>query len=109
MAKILKFPLINYFHHLLEEKKARMDDIKRRKTEFLFAEAYTYFLDLYLTRTMASKAVDLPPFYYTTGAAICSEAYHNAEVVMIDVINDNRINQCYTKRIKELKKLGLIK
>lgn len=108
-AKVLEFPLLNYVHHLFEEQKAKMDDIKRRKAEFLFNEAYTHFLDLYLTRTLASKTVDLPPFYYTTGAALCQEAFYRAESVMLDVIRDNRINQCYTKRINELKKIGLIK
>ena len=109
MAKVLQFPLRNYIHHILEEKKSQMDDIKRRKTEFLLAEAYTYFLDLYLTRTLAAKLPDLPPFFYTTGAAICTEAMNNAESVMLEVIRDGRINQCYTKRIKELKKMGLIR
>lgn len=109
MGKVLKFPLMNYIHHILEEKKAEADDIMRRKIEFLTAEAYCHFLDLYLTRTLAAKIVDLPPFYYTTGAAICQEAMYNAETVMLDVIRDKRVNQCYTKRINELKKMGLIK
>ncbi len=108
-VKVLQFPLMNYIHHLFEEKKAEMDDIKRRKTEFLFAEAYCYYLDLYLTSTIAAKTVDLPPFFYTTGAAICQEARYNAESVMLEVIRDNRINQCYTKRVTELRKMGLIK
>ena len=109
MGKVLEFPLMNYNHHIFEQKKSEMDDIKRRKTEFLFAEAYTFFLDLYLTRTRAAGIVDLPPFFYTTGAAICQEAMYNAEAVMLDVIEDKRVNQCYTKRIDELKKMGLIK
>ena len=105
-AVIMKFPLQKFIHNLYEETKKRQDEILRKKTNFLYREAYRYYLDLYLIRTANKKCIDIPAFYYETGIVICEEARHNAEKVMLEVIKDGRVNQCYTKRIKELRKRG---
>lgn len=105
MGKVVKMPLHRFFHQVFEEIKKKQDDIKRRKTEFLYQEAYRYFLDLYLMKIAKHQIIDLPPFMYETGRVICEEAKRNAERAMLDVIKADRIEHCYTKRIKELKKL----
>ena len=105
MGKVVKMPLHRFFHQVFEEIKKKQDDIKRRKTEFLYQEAYRYFLDQYLMRITKEQIVDLPPFMYETGRVICEEAQTKAEQAMLEVIQDNRINHCYTKRLREIKKL----
>lgn len=108
MVKIINFPLQNFFHKVFEEAKRKQDDIKRKKTEFLYREAYRYFLDLYLMKIVKEKVVDFPAFMYEAGLVICKEAQTNAEQVMLDVIKQNRIDSCYSKRIKEIKKFAAI-
>lgn len=105
MGKVVKMPLYRFFHQVFEEIKKKQDDIKRRKTEFLYKEAYRYYLDLYLMRIANEQIIDLPPFMYETGRVICEEAKRNAEKAMLDVIMADRIEYCYTKRIKDIKKL----
>lgn len=105
-AVIVKFPLQGFIHNLYEEVKKKQDEILRKKTNFLYREAYRYYLDLYLIRTANERRVDLPAFLYEQGVVICSEAKYNAEKVMLEVIKDGRVNHCYTKRIKELRKRG---
>jgi len=105
MAKIIKFPLQRFFHSVYEAAKKRQDDIQRKKTEFLFQEAYRFFLDIYLTNVV-NRGVDFPDFMYEAGQVICNEAMHKAEEAMLYVIKNNRINECYSRRIKELKKMG---
>lgn len=107
MGKVLNFPLRNYFHNFFIELKKKQNDITRKKIEFLYQEAYKYFLDVYLDKITKENKVDLPPFFYETGKAICAEAQSNAEQVMLDVIADNRVNQCYSKRLKQIKELKL--
>lgn len=107
MGIVLNFPLYNFFHQVFEEIKRKQDDIKRKKTEFLYREAYRFFLDEYLMRIARERIVDLPDFMYETGRVICKEAQYKAEKAMLDVIKQNRINQCYTKRVNEIKKLKL--
>lgn len=108
MSKVLKMPLKNYFHNLFEDYKRKQDELLKKKTEFLYQEAYRYFLDLYLMRVAKEEIIDLPAFMYETGRVICNEAKANAERAMCAVIEANRINYCYSKRIKEIKKFAAV-
>lgn len=103
-AVVMNFPLQKFIHNVFEEVKKKQDEILRKKTIFLYREAYRYFLDLYLIKVANEKRVDIPAFFYEQGIVTCEEAKYNAERVMLDVIKDGRVNQCYTKRIKELRK-----
>lgn len=103
---IMKFPLQRFIHNLYEETKRKQDEILRKKTNFLYREAYRYFLDLYLIKVANERRVDLPAFMYERGYVVCKEAMYKAEEVMLKVIKDGRVSQCYTKRIKELRKRG---
>jgi len=108
LSKIRFFPLNSFCHQVFEEIKKKQDDIKRKKIEFLYQEAYKYFLDLYLMKTAEHHIIDLPSFLYETGRAICLEAKTNAERAVLDVIKADRVNQCYSKRIKEIKKFAAV-
>lgn len=103
-AVILNFPLQRFIHNVYEEVKKKQDEILRKKINFLFREAYRYYLDLYLIRIANERRIDLPAFMYEQGMVTCEEARYNAEKVMLDVIKDGRVNHCYSKRIKELRK-----
>jgi len=103
-ATILQFPLQGFVHNLFEAAKNKQDEIIKGKTNFLYREVYKYFLDSYLMRTAKENVLDFPPFMYETGLVLCEEARYKTERVMLRIIKDGRINQCYTKRIKELRK-----
>ena len=102
--KILKFPLISFLTNVFAEAKKRQDDIQRRKIEYLYQETYRYYLDLYLVKTV--NDVDFPQFMYETGLIICKEAKEAALKVMLQVIEEGRVNKCYTKRLESIKKLS---
>ncbi len=108
MAKVLFFPLYNFFHQVFEEVKKKQDDIKRKKIEFLYQEAYRYFLDVYLMKIAEYQIVDLPPFLYETGRAICLEAKANAQRAVLDIVKADKVNECYSKRIKEIRKFAAV-
>lgn len=105
MGAIVKFPLHEFIHQTYLAIKKRQDDIKRKKTEFLFQEAYRFFLDIYLSNVVERK-VDFPDFMYEAGEVICSQAMHKAEEAILYVIKNDRIDHCYSARIKELKKMA---
>ena len=100
-------PAIVFFSKLFEEYKSRQDDIKRRKLNFLFREAYkNFYSQCYIQhsiRQIKSGKVDLPAFEYAK-----RDARVAAIEVVMNIAKNNRINQCYTARINEYKKLGLI-
>lgn len=96
MGKLIKFPLQNFFHSVFEAVKKNQDDIKRKKTVFLYNEAYYFFLDEYLMNIINKKVVDFHPALYTAGVVICSEAKAKAEEAMLNVIKNDDINYLYS-------------
>ena len=72
----------------------RQDDIKKKKLEELFDAVYDFYLDLYLTNTKGT--VDIPEIMYRNGNSLCDYALKNTSYQMMQVINEGRINQCYT-------------
>lgn len=108
MRKIIKFPLHNFFQQVFEEVKRKQNDIQRKKIEFLYKEAYRFFLDTYLMKIAKDRAIDFPAFMYEAGIVICKEAETNAKQTILNVIRDNRVNECYTRRVNELKKFATV-
>lgn len=66
-AVVMNFPLQKFIHNVFEEVKKKQDEILRKKTNFLYREAYRYFLDLYLIKVASEKRVDIPAFFYEQG------------------------------------------
>lgn len=89
----------NLFANLLNQYKKKQHEIKQKKIKFLTNEAYKFYYDLLETPKISD--VDLPEFIYEEQRR--SLAYEKANKAMLEVINDNRINKCYNKRIKEIK------
>ena len=98
--KIAMLP--NLFSNLLKQYKAKQDELKQKKIDFLTKEAYRFFYDLLEVPQVAD--VDLPEFIYEEQRR--KIAYQKASQALIDVIADGRVNECYQKRMKELKNRG---
>ena len=80
----------------------RQDDIKKKKLEELFDAVYDFYLDLYLTNTKGT--VDIPEVMYRNGNSLCDYALKNTSYQMMRVINEGRINECYTALKRSRKK-----
>lgn len=104
--EIRTLPAIVFLSNLYENYKREQDDIKRHKLCFLYRQAYNNFYEQYLIQhTLRARfEIDLPPFLYAE-----RDAREKAMEVVLQVAKNNRINQCYSARIKELRKIGLIK
>lgn len=92
----------NLFSNLLKQYKAKQDELKKRKINFLTKEAYNYFYDLLEVPQVAD--IDLPEFIYEEQRR--KIAYQKASQALLDVIAEGRVNECYQKRMKELKNRG---
>jgi uncharacterized membrane-anchored protein YjiN (DUF445 family) len=118
MGKLLDFPkkeqkvvlMPKVFARLYELYKQKQDEIKQQKIKFLERQAYEYFDTVIPIPEVRIEEIDIPYFVKL------QEAYKNrteqiAEQVcrvMHSVVSDNRVDECYSKRIKELKKKGLL-
>lgn len=91
--------LPNLFSNLLKQYRQKQNEIRQRKINFLFNEAYQYFYDLLETPKVAD--VDLPEFIYEEQRK--RVAWEKASKALLDVLADGRLNECYSRRIKELK------
>lgn len=122
MARILVFPksreseqsktiiLPHVFTKLLELYKQHQDEIRNRKIEFLRQQAFQYYYDELGMSEIKTSGIDLPEFILRQQAEQrrCEIASQNAAQIMLQVIADNRVDECYRKRVKELKKLSKI-
>ncbi|MCM1266215.1 MAG: hypothetical protein NC200_08465 [Candidatus Gastranaerophilales bacterium] len=116
MARILRFPnkesesnisvMPNVFAKLLEMYQQKQNEIRQRKINFLCEQAFQYFYDIQPVPEIRPSGVDLPYFILESNAEKrrCEIAYNNACKAMLDVITNNKVDECYSKRIKELKK-----
>lgn len=91
--------LPNLFSKLLKQYRQKQNEIRQRKINFLFDEAYQYFYDLLETPKVAD--VDLPEFIYEEQRK--RVAWEKASKALLDVLADGRLNECYSRRMKELK------
>lgn len=91
--------LPNLFSNLLKQYRQKQNEIRQRKINFLFNEAYQYFYDLLETPKVAD--IDLPEFIYEEQRK--RVAWEKASKALLDVLADGRLNECYSRRMKELK------
>ncbi len=97
--------VVQVFKNLLESYTSRRDEIMRRKIRFLQREAYQYFYDIEFTKLEAEKSVNIP--FFMAIRQIRRRADEWAAKAVLDVIASGRLNECYTKRIKQLKEMGI--
>ncbi|MBR0234063.1 MAG: hypothetical protein IJQ47_08445 [Synergistaceae bacterium] len=80
--------------------KSHKDEIKKQKIKFLYQQAFNYYYDVEELNYATGKVVELPFAKEKT-------AHNKATKALLKIIADGRINELYTKRIKQLKELGL--
>lgn len=79
----------------------RKDELNKRKIKFLYQEAFNYYYDvLELAEAAKTNVIELP-------FAIEKNAKNRAMNAVLKIIADGRINECYSKRIKQLKEMGV--
>lgn len=93
------------FTKLLELYKQHQNKIKNRKIEFLTQQAFQYYYDHLLMTETETAGVNFPDFILIKQAEQrrCTIANQLAAQIMLQVIADNRVDECYSKRIKQLK------
>lgn len=98
--------LPSVFTKMLELYKERQDEIKRRKIIFLTQQAYQYYYDMQEGYERKPYGIDLPEFILRKQAEKNRRQFaeYNAAQVMLQVIADGRVDECYRKRIKEFLK-----
>lgn len=120
MSKVIQFPRMSrvekvsiiprVFTNLFEAYKQKQHDIRRKKIQFLERQAFQYFYDVQEVSVPKVKQdeVDLPYFVQEIQAEKRRRdiAQDNASRVMLQVIKENRINECYSKRVKQLKEIA---
>ena len=95
-----------WIKNLFNKYKKNQDELTQRKIEFLKNEMYDYYLTLIINRKHSSEKIDLYPAIYEAREAMNPEAKSLSEEAIISVIKDGRVEECYSKRVRELKKLG---
>lgn len=120
MSKVIQFPRMNrvekvsiiprVFTNLFEAYKQKQHDIRKKKIQFLEQQAFQYFYDVQEVSVPKVKKneLDLPYFVQEIQAEKRRReiAQDNASRVMLQVIRDNRINECYSKRVKQLREIA---
>ena len=120
MSKVIEFPRTNrvekvsfipkVFTNLFEAYKQKQHDIRKKKIQFLEQQAFQYFYDLQELSVpkVKNNEVDLP--YFVQEIQVEKKrreiAQNNASRVMLQVIRENRVNECYSKRVKQLKEIA---
>lgn len=102
--EIKTLPAVVFLSNLYENYKSEQNEIKQMKLRFLYDQAYNNFYEQFLLQhSLRCKfEIDLPPFLYAE-----RDARAKAIEVVLQVAKNNRVNQCYSARIKELRKIGL--
>lgn len=99
--KVINLKPIVFISNLYENYKREQNDLMKHKINFLYRQAYRYFYDI--QETVKIQGVDLPSFIYEIKRQKFAEEH--AKKAMLEVIADKRVNECYSKRINQLKVL----
>ena len=104
VRKVIQMP--NLFTIILNTYKKKQDEIKQRKIKILTDAAYKYFLGLLkneklLSPNPALNSIDLPEFIYRERRK--KLAREKASEAMMDVIKNNRVDECFKAYKKYLK------
>ena len=97
---------------LIKDYKKRQDELRRKKIDFLVEQTYYYFITLKIADMANSDAVDFHPSLYAAGIVIDSKCQSLALQAVIDnvlVFGARRIDECFSKAVKQFKKSGTYK
>lgn len=101
-------PLV-WISNLLRQHKEDQDELTQKKIDFLVKQAYDYYLTLIINQIIENQELDFHPALYEAGIIINLKAQSLAKEAVLFVAKQGqkRINECYTKRIKQLKDSGI--
>lgn len=115
MAEIIYFPtkkqkvsfLPHVFGIILRKIRQRQRDIEQRKIDFLQNVAFQFFYDEIGEIEVRTSGIDLPLFILQEKA---KEKRHNlacskASWAVLNILKENRLNECYTIAKKKQAKL----
>ena len=106
--KILTIP--NIFTSLYEKYKKRQDDITKKKIEFLQEQAFQYFYDIQenVAPINNEDKIEIPTFIQKIEIEKrrIKIARDNANRAVLEVVKNKKVNECYQKRIKQLKQMA---
>lgn len=94
--KLKQFPI---WRIVLQKIQDKQNEIYNRKLKFLLNQAYQFFYDAQEPITLSP--VDIPYFLYEKQRK--QVAYDEAVKALLNVVQEKRVDECYRKRIKELK------
>ena len=95
-SKVRLFP--KFFTVILEKVKAKQDELRQKKINFLLKEAYIYvYSRLELPRV---GEFDLPSAVYEEQRK--KIAYEKASQAVVDIIASGKLDKCYSQTIKKL-------
>lgn len=105
MGELKKLPIIVFLSNAYENYKKQQDELTRHKINFLFNQAYQYLYPQFFKKHIAriGSSVDFHPSIYAKKDATAA-----AIDVVMQVAADGRVNQCYQRRVKELKSMGVL-
>ena len=104
MGKILFLKPVVFFSNLYENHSRKQNEMMRKKIEFLYDQAFRYFYEQEEMPEIAE--VDLPEFIYEKKRKDIAKT--KTLQALLEVIKDGRVDECYRKRIAQLKKIKKI-
>lgn len=105
----IKAKPLSWISNLLRQHKEKQDELTQKKIEFLEKQTYDYYLTLIINQIIENKEIDFHPALYQAGIIINSKAQSLAKESVLFVVKQGRkrINESYTKCIKQFKAAGI--
>lgn len=95
--------LMNWIVSFCKKQKAKHDELTRKKISALLEQAELFFTDVYILEMQKINAIDFHPALYKTGKIKSYWAAYQAYEIVLSVILDNRVDDCYTKLVEHLR------
>ena len=108
----LKIKPLAWVLNLIRKYQQKQDELRRKKVDFLIEQTYFYFIDLKISKMKTSDEVDFHPSLYAAGVVIDSKCQKLAlEAVVNNVLKygSRRVDECFSKAIKQFKKARIYK
>lgn len=100
-AKTIDFHLLDWFRKTYENYCKNLSRKDKKKILALKSVAYDFYLDYYLTNTKGT--IDIHEALYRKRITLCSFAANMAEMQVMKVVKEGRLENCYKALQKMLK------
>lgn len=98
--------------NLIRKYQQKQDELRRKKVDFLIEQTYFYYITSKIAKMETSDEVDFHPALYASGYVIdlnCQSLALEAVVDNVLKYGPRRIDECFSKAIKQFKKVGTYK